>query len=202
MAIVYAYMYLLFTTFTFVFQETYFFSESLVGLVYIGVGIGSLIGVVVLSRVSDQVLALLTTRNGGVAKPEFRLPPMLAATPLIPIGFFVYGWSAEYRVHWAVPIFGTLLYGIGLISTFMCINAYLIDAFQRYAASAIAANTILRSIFGGVFPLFGLRLYEALGLGWGNSLLAFVSIALFPLLWILYAYGERIRTHPRLQIQL
>ena len=34
----------------------------------------------------------------------------------------------------------------GMIAAFMAVNTYLIDAFTLYAASAIAANTILRSV--------------------------------------------------------
>jgi hypothetical protein len=51
-----------------------------------------------------------------------------------------------------------------MIAAFMAVNTYLIDAFTLYAASAIAANTILRSVLGAVFPLFGLQMYNALGL--------------------------------------
>ena len=63
----------------------------------------------------------------------------------------------------------------------MAMQTYLIDAFTRYAASAVAANTVLRSLFGGLLPLSGLRLYNALGFGWGNSLLGFVGIVLIPI---------------------
>lgn len=71
-----------------------------------------------------------------------------------------------------------------------------------YAASAIAANTVLRSLFGATFPLFGLQMYNQLGLGWGNSLLAFISLAMCPIPLLFYRYGEKIRTHPKFQIKL
>ena len=123
------------------------------------------------------------------------------AGPFIPIGLFIYGWTAQYEVHWFVPIIGTTFVGVGLIACFMCINTYLVDSFTLYAASAMAANTILRSIFGGCFPLFGLQMYDGLGLGWGNSVLAFLALAMCPTPWIFYHYGESIRTHPRFQIE-
>lgn len=72
---------------------------------------------------------------------------------------------------------------------------------HSYAASAMAANTVLRSIFGGVFPLFGLQMYGGLGLGWGNSLLAFIALAMTPIPLFFYKFGERIRTHPKYQIK-
>jgi hypothetical protein len=83
----------------------------------------------------------------------------------------------------------------------MTIQTYLIDAFTIHAASAIAANTVLRSIFGAVLPLCGLDMYDALGLGWGNSLLGFVALALIPVPVLFRLYGERIRTNPKFQVK-
>jgi hypothetical protein len=99
-----------------------------------------------------------------------------------------------------VPIFGTLILGIALNIAFMAVCTYLVDSFTIYAASAMAANTVLRSLFGGVIPLFGLQMYNKLGLGWGNSLLAFVALLLCPIPWFFYTYGERLRTSKRFQV--
>jgi hypothetical protein len=83
----------------------------------------------------------------------------------------------------------------------MTIATYMVDAFTIYAASAMAANTVLRSLVGAVLPLCGLQMYETLGLGWGNSLLAFIALAMVPIPWVFYRYGERIRTSKRFQVQ-
>ncbi|KAK4500100.1 hypothetical protein PRZ48_008286 [Zasmidium cellare] len=202
MAVVYGFLYLLFTTFTFVFEDNYGFSSSTVGLVYIGLGIGNFIGLAVLGFTSDRTMTMLAKKhNDGVIKPEYRLPLLMYVGPCLPLGLLIYGWTAQYHIQWAVPLLGTLFVGVGLIACFMCINTYLVDSFTLYAASAMAANTILRSILGGVFPLFGLQMYQGLGLGWGNSLLAFVALALCPIPWLFYHKGEKIRTHPRFQIK-
>jgi len=75
----------------------------------------------------------------------------------------------------------------------MPIQTYLIDSYQRYAASALAATTLLRSLIGALLPLGGLDLYKKLGIGWGNSLLAFIALALLPFPFLFYRYGEKIR---------
>lgn len=61
----------------------------------------------------------------------------------------------------------------------------MIDAYTKYAASAIAASSLLRSIAGALVPLAGDPMYDTLGLGWGNSLLGFCALALagMPLLF-------------------
>lgn len=75
----------------------------------------------------------------------------------------------------------------------MCTSTYLVDAYTIYSASAIAANTVLRSLIGALLPLAGSKMYATLGLGWGNSLLAFIAVALAPLPLLFYRYGEQIR---------
>ena len=130
------------------------------------------------------------------------LPPLFPGAILMPVGLFIYGWSAQYQVQWIVPIIGTFFLGLGMITIFMPMGTYFVDAFTKYAASAMAANTVLRSIGGALLPLAGRKMYNTLGLGWGNSLLAFISIALLPMVWFLIKYGERIRTHPNFQLDL
>jgi len=201
--VVYGYLYLLFTTFTIVFEETYGFSSGTVGLTFLGLGVGSLIGLAYFGIYSDRILKKKTAEADALAaeagkasagmKPEYRLPPMLPGAFLIPVGLLLYGWTARYKVHYIVPIISTALIGIGNLAAFMAISTYLVDAFTVYAASALAANTVIRSIMGAVLPLAGRQMYVTLGLGWGNSLLAFVAIALIPVPWVLSKWGEKIR---------
>jgi hypothetical protein len=73
------------------------------------------------------------------------------------------------------------------------LTLYIVDTF-KYAASALAAASVVRSLLGFVFPLFAYQMFEALGNGPGYSLLAGIAIVLgvpFPI-WI-YFYGERVR---------
>ncbi|MCJ1226294.1 hypothetical protein MMC12_002944 [Toensbergia leucococca] len=197
MAIVYGYLYLMFTTFPEVFESIYHFSTGTVGLAYTGIGVGSLVGTVIVAVASDRILVGLTRRNGGEQKPEYRLPPLVFGAPFIPIGLFWYGWSARAGTHWILPIMGTAFVGLGSLFVFMPIQTYLVDAFTQYAASAIAANTVLRSVVGALLPLAGLSMFEHLGLGWGNSLLGFIAISLLPIPVVFYISGERIRNMNR-----
>ncbi|KOS46762.1 hypothetical protein ACN38_g2245 [Penicillium nordicum] len=199
--VIYGYLYLLFTTITSVFEEQYNFSQGPVGLTYLGLGVGSLIGLCILGVTSDRLLNYLSVKNGQ-KKPEYRLPPMIPGAVFVPISLFIYGWTAYYKTHWIVPIIGTSFLGAGMMITFMCVSTYLVDAFTHYAASAMAANTVFRSLAGAMLPLAGPKMYEALGLGWGNSLLGFIALAFCALPVIFWIYGERIRTSPRFQVNL
>lgn len=75
----------------------------------------------------------------------------------------------------------------------MAISTYLVDAFGAFAASAVAASTVLRSLGGAVLPLAGGQMFATLGLGWGSSLLAFIALAMIPVPIVFFRYGERIR---------
>jgi hypothetical protein len=199
-AVNYGIMYLLFTTITFVFEERYHFSTGSVGLSYLGAGIGMIFGMGALGVISDKIIKKHIAK--GNVKPEHRLPLMLTLPGGIglPCGLFIYGWTAQYGVHWIVPILGTALIGLGNLTGLMTIQTYMVDAFTLHAASAIAANTVLRSIFGAILPLAGLSMYDKLGLGWGNSLLGFIGLALIPVPVLFRFFGERIRTNPRFQV--
>jgi hypothetical protein len=60
-----------------------------------------------------MVKQLKKKAGDGEMKPEYRLLLMVYFTPIMPIGFFWYGWSAEAQAHWIVPIIGTLFIGLG-----------------------------------------------------------------------------------------
>lgn len=89
-----------------------------------------------------------------------------------------------------------------MISASLSIQTYIVDAFPLYAASATAAIAIWRSIVGALLPLAGLPMYQRLGVGWGNSLLGFIAVALVPVPLLLLRYGERVRTNPRWEVRL
>lgn len=111
-AVVYSYQFILFVTIPTVFDETYGFSLSEVGLAYTGIAVGLLIGNMIFGYASDRVLSRKS--QGKEPKPEYRLPLMIPAALCIPACLFIYGWTVLYKVHWIVPIFATSLLGIGL----------------------------------------------------------------------------------------
>ena len=96
-------------------------------------------------------------------------------------------------MHWIAPILALLPFGFGMMGIFAPIQTYLIDAYPRYAASAIAGMTCFRCLMGALLPLAGPSMYESLGLGWGNSLLGFIAIAMIPFPALIYKYGGLVR---------
>ncbi|KAI1823278.1 cycloheximide resistance protein [Xylaria intraflava] len=200
----YGYLYIQFTTMTEVFQGQYGFSTALVGLSFLGLGVGSLVAIILYSTTSDKYVRRKAAEADRIAeetggekkgmKPEYRLPLLPVGAVCIPVGLLIYGWTTQYKVHWVVPIISTSFIGMGNILVLFSIQTYLVDAFPMYAASALASNTIIRSTAGAVLPLAGLQLYARLGYGWGNSLLAFIAIFFLPISFLTLRYGEQLRT--------
>ncbi|KAJ5279717.1 hypothetical protein N7478_005089 [Penicillium angulare] len=192
-AMVYGCLYLLFTTVTDVFQNTYHWGIGISGLSYLGMGTGFVIGQIIFGLVSDKIIVRLTKRNNGVFEPEMRLPLCIVYSAFIPISFFWYGWSVNAPTHWIVPIIGLFPFGFGMVGIFATLQTYVIDSYPRYAASGVAAITVTRSLFGALLPLAGPYMYKALGYGWGNSLLGFLTLAMFPMPFIFRRYGRMLR---------
>ncbi|KAG9050848.1 hypothetical protein FS837_001958 [Tulasnella sp. UAMH 9824] len=163
-ALMYGTMYLTLTTFAALWTQEYHYSVGIAGLHYIALGIGFTAGSQFGARGLDLIYKRLKARNGGVGTPEMRMPLMMFMSVLLPVGLVIYGWSAQ------------------------------VDHYTLHAASAIGATSSFRSLAGFGFPLFANAMFRSLGLGWGNTLLAFVAVAIcIPSPYIFYHYGARIR---------
>ncbi|KAJ0120551.1 hypothetical protein J7T55_015280 [Diaporthe amygdali] len=192
--------FILFTTFPEVFMGQYAWGVGVSGLAYLGVGFGMFSAVLMHDRLANWIAKSRADKNGSNV-PEDRLPLMAYLSWTLPAGMFWYGWSTYYRVHWIVPILGTVLVGMGSVFIMMPQMVYLVQVFGAEAgASALAVNMIVRYIAGAFLPLAGPPMYARLGYGWGNSLLGFLGIAFMPLPWILSVYGQRIRTRGQGQV--
>jgi hypothetical protein len=104
------------------------------------------------------------------------------------------GWSAQYHTHWIVPNIGYVVFSAGTSMTMIGLQTYTIDAYQLYAASAVGATAVARSITGFAFPLFAQYMFRALGYGWGNSFLGFATVGIgYGGSVVLWFYGQRLR---------
>lgn len=194
MAYLYGIMYLLLSTFPRLWTDIYQEPIGTGGLNYISLGLGFFLGTQITAPVNDRIYRRLKKRNNGVGRPEFRVPLMFGGSILIPIGLFIYGWTAEYRTFWIGPNIGAAIFAAGAIVCFQCMQTYIVDSYQRYAASGVAAAVVLRSLAGFGFPLFANAMYNALGYGWGNSVLGFIAVAIgIPAPFFFWHYGERLR---------
>lgn len=142
-----------FMAFPIEFQEIRGWNALVGSLPFLANFIGCIIGCIVNLWCNRFYLSKLAANNGKPV-PEARLYPMMIGGVMLVGALFIFGWTSSKNIHWIGPCFGTLLLGIAFITIFQGAMNYLVDTFQAYSASAIAANTAVRSILAGAFPLF------------------------------------------------
>lgn len=185
-------IYLFFVAFPLVFRTVYNMQLQFVGLTFLGVTVAMLIAAGLYPIVSSKHRQMVAA-NGGVPKPEFRLPQMIFGSVFCPIGLFIFAWTAYPDVHWIGPVIGGGVFGFGCYLTYNGIQLYTVETYRKYAASASAANVFVRCAMAGAAPLFGAQMITGMNVHWAMSLLGFVALALAPTSWLFFKYGETIR---------
>ncbi|KAG5991245.1 hypothetical protein E4U43_004070 [Claviceps pusilla] len=200
LAVVYMLLYMLFIIYPIVFQERRGWNPGVGELPLAGTIIGALAGGVIMvldtrrrSRRMDR--GELRVRH---VQPEDNLPLAMYGGIGFAVSIFWFSWSAEYNsVPWIIPTIAG-----GFISTFMLLIFvtylnYLVDVYLASAASAMAANIIARSACGAAAPLFTRRMFHALGVGPGGSLIGGLAALLAVVPFVFRRYGEGIRARSR-----
>ena len=142
----YGIIYLIFTAFPIVFEQGRHWSQGVSGLSYVGVLVGQLLSMFFYIFLEVNYQKKIAT-NPGKAKPEGRLQPAMIGAVLLPIGLFWFAWSTYPQVHWIVSTLGGAIFGFGQVLLYISLINYVVDAYTVYAASALAANAILRGLF-------------------------------------------------------
>jgi hypothetical protein len=163
---------MLFAAFPIVYEQQRGWSPGVGGLAFIGVLVGFLSAVLVYIFVLNPRYVRTSKKHGGFAPPEARLPSAMIGGIILPIGLFWFAWTAApTSIHWSVSIIATAPFGFGMVLVFLSVLIYLVDAYLIYAASVLAANSVMRSLFGAAFPLFTTQMYGTLGVNWASTLI-------------------------------
>lgn len=172
-------------------------TSSIAGLHYIALALGYLGGGYLCKFGMDKTYNHLRRRLGGpdqTGRPEFRIPLMMIGSISVPVGLFLFGWSAQNTWHWIVPDIGAFVFSAGIMISIQSATNYMVDAYTEYSASAIGASWFLRGIAGFTLPIVSPYLYRHLDFGWGTSLLAFIAMAVgLPAPLLLWKYGVLLR---------
>ncbi|KAJ5172022.1 major facilitator superfamily domain-containing protein [Penicillium capsulatum] len=135
--------------------------------------------------------------NGGKAVPEARLPPIAVGGIFLSIGLFWFGWTAEPKYPWPSSVVAAGFIAAGFNIVFQqCLN-FLVDTYGPYAASAVSANTILRSVLACAMPVAARPMFERLGIGPAASLLGGISCLLLPVPLLFMKFGAALRNRSR-----
>ena len=197
-AFAYGVIFSYFASGTYVLTVDYDFNLQQVGLSFISVIIGYLLGgatfFVFTATLYKRAAKLAEEKGLKQVDPEHRLYAALFGSVWLSAGLFWYAWAPHRGGHWSVVVASGIFVGWGAISIFLSAITYLVDTYKaRLAASALAANGSLRFCLGATFPLFTIQMYSSLGIHWAGSVYAFLSLFLLPIPWLLFKYGPALR---------
>jgi hypothetical protein len=219
LAFVYCLLYLLFFAFPIAFAEIRGWNPGMTGVSFISIMFGSFLAIVIIPL--QEKVYKRATKNGDF--PEARLYLMMVAalyvcllipTPflrpaypsplrVLPFGLFLFAFTGAYaHVHWIAPLISGVIFGFAMILLYISANSYVIDSYSSYAASAIAAKTLLRSEAGATVPLFAEQMFHKMGFQYAGLLLALFSCVIGPIPFIFFFYGHKIRARSKKASQM
>jgi DHA1 family multidrug resistance protein-like MFS transporter len=195
-SLIYGVYYSFFECFPLVYGDGYGFSLGQQGLVYLAIGVGVFIGMI-----SYQIFIRLTferaLRAGNLGPPEDRLIPALFASFLLPVGLFIFAWTATPDIHWIVSVTGVAMLSGGIFVILQCIFLYLPFGYPQYVASLFAGNDFARSTLAAGTTHFAQPLYHNLGVARGISVLAGLTVGCIGGLFLLWRFGATLRASSR-----
>lgn len=179
-----------------VFAELYGWTASQAGYVQVAVVIGECIGFLG-ALISAKFYFASASRNQeapGSPIPEARLYMSLIGSFVgVTGGMFVYGWTSYASLPWVAPAIGLVMVGFGTNVVVIAIADYVVDAYSKYAGSAVAAIVLGENIFAAFLPLAAQSMYKILGFQWASAVLGFLSLFLSFAPVVIVMYGRRIR---------
>lgn len=215
-SVIYGTLYMFFAGFPIVFEVTRGWSPGIAGLPFIAVAVGVCLATLAAGVDNKRYVQLCMAAEAKQrpVEPEARLGTAMLGSIILPIGLFLFAFTTNPSVHWIAPILGGMLFSMGLVMVFLSLTSYVIDSctFEIcslffcsdlhahlctdviYAASVLAAGSVVRAFFGAAFPLFTTQMYENLGNQWASSIPAFLALGCLPFPFLFYKYGPQIRS--------
>ena len=201
LTVIYIILFTFLNGYTFIFTETYHFSQGITGLSFLGIGIGlcfaSLLVPVIYIWAQRDLARIRTTGGGDRLPPEFRLWFAMFGAPAIPISLFWMGWTAYPSISPWSPLAASVLFGYGILCVFISSYQYIIDSYESFSASALASVTLIRYVVAGGMVEVAIPFYERLGVQYTLTVLACLSAALVPVPYAFYRWGTKIRARSR-----
>ncbi|KAH5116257.1 hypothetical protein HBH71_120410 [Parastagonospora nodorum] len=180
----------------------YNYSTLIVGLLYIPNSTGYLLASLFGGRWIDAIMHREARKAGRydahgklIFRPEDRMREnaWLAAI-LYPSALILYGWTAQFHVHIAVPMIANFFFGVGSMLIFALVNTMLTEFMPKRAASGIALNNFVRNIFSFTGAVVADPAIKGVGNGWLMTILGVWSLVTgCAALWAMRRWGGRWR---------
>ncbi|KAM0417079.1 hypothetical protein ACHAPT_012917 [Fusarium lateritium] len=192
----YGVFYTFFEVFPLVFPVSYGFNLGETGLAFLSCLIGVSIAIALYFAYLHFYMIPDNIKN-GLREQEHRLVPAIAGSFLLPIGLFIFAWTAKSSIHWVVPLMGVAIFCIGHFWTMQSLFIYIPFSYPQYAASLFAGNSIWRSGIACGSVIFARPLFINLGVDKGVTLLGGLSVVGIFGTTAIYVFGKKLRARSK-----
>ncbi|KAF4335506.1 multidrug resistant [Fusarium beomiforme] len=170
------------------------FSQNTSSLAFVAIAIGEMLNI--LPRIHDAYIYKKHRKTHRRILPESKITSFAIAAPSLAIGLWLFAWTIPPRVTCVprpVSMIGLIMIGFSLNDFSYVLFGYATDSYGKYAASAVSAISLTRTLTAAVFQLFTYQMYTGLGSNVATSILAAVAslFAFTPFLFL--RYGQRLR---------
>lgn len=182
-----------------VLNATYAFTVQQAGIAFNAALVGALLAAIT-SILLDTISFRFFSKDSKTGMPtlEHRLLPAMIGSLGILASLFWIAWTADPKINYLSPIFGTLLYVWGNMCVLISAISYLFDAYPpRGTLSALTAAACVRLALAGVVPLVIVQMILGLTGAWAYSIFGFLAAAMVPLPWLLFRFGARLRANSK-----
>ena len=190
-------------------QEKYGFDALQVGLCFLPYGFGSMTSRWTVGTLVDRNfkrhakrLGIEIVKNRQPKLDNFPLEKarLQITMPLVYAGcvsITTYSWVMHYKTNLAGPLVTLFFTGHTVTGAFSSLNTLVVDSHKENPATAVAANNLVRCLFGAGAVAAVVPLIERIGMGWTGTLVAAIWLVFSPCLWAVFMWGQGWREKKR-----
>lgn len=193
------------------FADIYHLTDLQIGLCYLPYGLGCCLAAVLQGYILDTNYRRIARNIGFTIDykrgDDLRNFPIEKARlfPVFPMLFtgiaavICYGWVLNAGTALPGPLVLLFVIGLCVTGSFGILNTLLVDLYPEAPATAIAANNLVRCLFGAAGTAVIESMLRALGRGWTYTFWALVLLVFSPILWVLTVKGPSWREERRVR---
>ncbi|KAH8594559.1 major facilitator superfamily domain-containing protein [Bisporella sp. PMI_857] len=189
-AFVFAFYYILATTLPTILRENYGFTPSMIGSSFLCFSIGATAGIILNNMFLDKIYINMGKSRGRGAQPEYRLPLSVCGAIVMPLVVALYGCVPSIHGPIYLMLLSVSLLGLVMMTIFVPLSSYIVDAFGLHSASAMTMMLLSRCLGGTLLPLAVPAVTMAVGLGYAFLILAAICVILIPFPMLIMRYGN------------
>jgi len=179
------------------FGEKFSFNAQQLGLQFLGVIVGSVIGEQLGGSLSDYWMNRHARKTQSTPPPEYRLWLSYSGFILTIVGMVVFlvQTANAPQNHWNItPVVGIAIAGVGNQIVTTVLITYMVDSYPGESASVGVFVTFVRQIWGFIGPFWFPAMFESVGISGSAGIAAglLTSCSILPVLFVQWR-GAKLR---------